>query len=84
MRRVRGGYIKGGRKRPNSLIPLFQTRLRLNMFTEFWITYHFTSRAHLPPTTQLIELEHREHRLTDLEDVLEHGTSGVIACRVTH
>ncbi|KAF8742602.1 hypothetical protein AX14_003236 [Amanita brunnescens Koide BX004] len=42
------------------------------MFTEFWLTYHFTSRVHLPPTAQLIELEHREHRLTDLEDVLEH------------
>ena len=44
------------------------------MATEFWITYHFTSRFHLPPTTQLVELENPEHKLTDLEDVLDHGT----------
>ncbi|PFH51232.1 hypothetical protein AMATHDRAFT_59520 [Amanita thiersii Skay4041] len=42
------------------------------MHTEFWLTYHLASRAHLPATTQLIELEHQEHRLSDLEDVLEH------------
>jgi len=42
------------------------------MAAEFWITYHFTSRFHLPPTTQLVELENPEHKLTDLEDVLEH------------
>ncbi|KAK2465430.1 hypothetical protein APHAL10511_002784 [Amanita phalloides] len=42
------------------------------VFTEFWLTYHFTSRAHLPPTTQLIELENLEHKLIDLEDVLDH------------
>jgi len=42
------------------------------MFTEFWLTYQFTSRVHLPPTTQLIELENPEHKLTDLEDVLAH------------
>jgi hypothetical protein len=47
------------------------------MFTEFWLTYQFTSRVHLPPTTQLIELENPEHKLTDLEDVLAHGTSGI-------
>ncbi|KAF8628692.1 hypothetical protein AX15_003752 [Amanita polypyramis BW_CC] len=42
------------------------------MHTEFWLTYYFSSRGHLPPTTQLIELESLEHKLTDLEDVLEH------------
>jgi hypothetical protein len=49
------------------------------MPAEFWITYHFTSRVHLPPTTQLVELENPDHKLTDLEDVLEHGTFWV--CR---
>ncbi|KAF8626007.1 hypothetical protein AX17_006730 [Amanita inopinata Kibby_2008] len=42
------------------------------MYTEFWLSYHLTSRAHLAPTTQLIELEHQEHKLSDLEDLLEH------------
>ena len=49
------------------------------MPAEFWITYLFTSRVHLPPTTQLIELENPDYKLADLEDVLEHGTFWV--CR---
>ncbi|KAF9054824.1 hypothetical protein BJ165DRAFT_1337235 [Panaeolus papilionaceus] len=40
--------------------------------TEFWLTYQFASRAHLPPTTQLIELDVNGVRLCDLEDVLDH------------
>jgi len=40
--------------------------------TEFWLTYHFSSRAHLQPTTQLIELDHLEYKLVDLEDVLDY------------
>ena len=44
------------------------------MSTEFWITYRFTSQTHVPPTTQLVELENPDYKLTDLEDVLEHGT----------
>ena len=41
--------------------------------TEFWLTYHFSSRAHLQPTTQLVELDHLEYKLADLEDVLDYG-----------
>ncbi|KIL66747.1 hypothetical protein M378DRAFT_160224 [Amanita muscaria Koide BX008] len=40
--------------------------------TEFWLTYHFFSRSHLQPTTQLIELERLDHKLADLEDVLDY------------
>ncbi|KAF9465262.1 hypothetical protein BDZ94DRAFT_1281490 [Collybia nuda] len=41
---------------------------------ELWLTYQLASRAHLkvPPTTQLIELEFQNHKLSDLEDVLDH------------
>ncbi|KAF8651965.1 hypothetical protein AX16_004608 [Volvariella volvacea WC 439] len=39
---------------------------------EFWLTYHLASRAHLPPTSQLIELEFQNRKLVDLEDVLDH------------
>ncbi|TFK71306.1 hypothetical protein BDN72DRAFT_837912 [Pluteus cervinus] len=39
---------------------------------EFWLTYHLASRAHLPATTQLIELEFQNRKLVDLEDVLDH------------
>lgn len=41
--------------------------------TELWLTYQLASRAHLPATTQLVELEFQNHKLSDLEDVLEHG-----------
>ena len=42
---------------------------------ELWLTYQLASRAHLktPSTTQLIELEFQNHKLVDLEDVLDHG-----------
>ncbi|TFK34725.1 hypothetical protein BDQ12DRAFT_706876 [Crucibulum laeve] len=40
--------------------------------TELWLTYQLASRAHLPLTTQLIELEFQNNKLSDLEDVLEH------------
>lgn len=40
---------------------------------EFWLTYQLASRAHLPATTQLIELEFQNRKLVDLEDVLDHG-----------
>ena len=39
---------------------------------EFWLTYHQVSRANKPSTAQLIELEFQNHKLSDLEDVLEH------------
>lgn len=39
---------------------------------ELWITYHQASRVDLPSTAQLIKLEHHEHTLYDLEDVLEY------------
>lgn len=41
---------------------------------ELWLTYQFASRALLkaPSTTQLIELEFQNHKLSDLEDVLDH------------
>lgn len=44
---------------------------------ELWLTYQFASRALLkaPSTTQLIELEFQNHKLSDLEDVLDHGKS---------
>jgi len=44
--------------------------------TEFWVTYLLASRAHLKdaPTTQLVDLEFQNHKLVDLEDVLDHGT----------
>ena len=44
--------------------------------TELWVTYLLASRAHLKnaATTQLIELELQNHKLVDLEDVLDHGT----------
>ena len=45
--------------------------------TELWLTYHQASRAHQPPTAQLVALEGKAHKLVDLEDVLayvfEHG-----------
>ncbi|KAF8895640.1 hypothetical protein BD779DRAFT_1609136 [Infundibulicybe gibba] len=40
--------------------------------SELWLTYQLASRAHLPSTTQLIDLEFQNHKLADLEDVLEH------------
>ncbi|RDB14834.1 hypothetical protein Hypma_016378 [Hypsizygus marmoreus] len=43
---------------------------------EFWLTYQLASRAHLgknASTTQLIELEFQNHKLVDLEDVLDHA-----------
>lgn len=39
---------------------------------ELWLTYHQVSRCNKPTTAQLIELEFQNHRLLDLEDVLEH------------
>ncbi|KAF8555266.1 hypothetical protein OG21DRAFT_932597 [Imleria badia] len=39
---------------------------------ELWLTYHQVSRCNKPATAQLIELEFQNHRLLDLEDVLEH------------
>ncbi|KAF8073986.1 hypothetical protein FPV67DRAFT_1666729 [Lyophyllum atratum] len=41
---------------------------------ELWLTYQLASRLHLKnaSTTQLIELEFQDHKLADLEDVLEH------------
>ncbi|KAF9242628.1 hypothetical protein BU15DRAFT_43711 [Melanogaster broomeanus] len=39
---------------------------------ELWLTYHQASRCNRPATAQLIELEFQNHRLLDLEDVLEH------------
>ncbi|KIK92569.1 hypothetical protein PAXRUDRAFT_147010 [Paxillus rubicundulus Ve08.2h10] len=39
---------------------------------ELWLTYHQVSRCNKPVTAQLIELEFQNHRLLDLEDVLEH------------
>ncbi|KAG6816823.1 hypothetical protein H0H87_002666 [Tephrocybe sp. NHM501043] len=43
-------------------------------FAELWLTYQLASRAHLKnsATTQLIDLEFQNHKLIDLEDVLEH------------
>lgn len=43
-------------------------------FAELWLTYQLASRAHLKnsSTTQLIELEFQNHKLADLEDVLDH------------
>ena len=40
--------------------------------TELWLTYHQTSRVNKPSTAQLVELEFQNHKLHDLEDVLEH------------
>jgi hypothetical protein len=42
--------------------------------TELWLTYNLTSRASAgkPSTAQLIELEFQNHKLVDLEDVLDH------------
>ncbi|KAG5646014.1 hypothetical protein DXG03_004616 [Asterophora parasitica] len=55
-------------------------------FAELWLTYQLASRAHLKnsATTQLIELEFQNHKLTDLEDVLEHGTPAIVNCIVSH
>ncbi|KAG1825029.1 hypothetical protein EV424DRAFT_1394685 [Suillus variegatus] len=39
---------------------------------ELWLTYHQASRCNKPATTQLVELEFQNEKLTDLEDVLEH------------
>ena len=39
---------------------------------ELWLTCHHVSRCNEPTTAQLIELEFQNHRLLDLEDVLEH------------
>lgn len=39
---------------------------------ELWLTYHQVSRCNRPATAQLIELEFQNHRLLDLEDVLDH------------
>lgn len=43
--------------------------------TELWLTYQLASRAHLKnsATTQLIDLDFQDHKLFDLEDVLDHG-----------
>jgi len=42
--------------------------------TEFWLTYQLASRAHLEnsATTQLVELEFQNHKMVDLEDVLDY------------
>lgn len=40
--------------------------------TELWLSYHQASRAHAPPTAQLLDLDTKAHTLVDLEDVLEH------------
>ncbi|KDQ62702.1 hypothetical protein JAAARDRAFT_54605 [Jaapia argillacea MUCL 33604] len=40
--------------------------------SELWLTYHQASRAHSPATSQLIELEFQNHKLADLEDVLDY------------
>jgi len=41
---------------------------------DLWVTYQLASRAHLKEsaTTQLVELEFQNHKLVDLEDVLDH------------
>src|SRR5882757_9428247 len=39
---------------------------------ELWLTYHQASRYNKPVTAQLVELEFQNHKLADLEDVLEH------------
>lgn len=39
--------------------------------TELWLSYHQASRAHQPPTSQLVELGGKQ-KLQDLEDVLEY------------
>ncbi|KAG6336763.1 hypothetical protein ID866_2332 [Astraeus odoratus] len=41
-------------------------------FNELWLSYHQVSRCNKPATAQLIELEFQNHRLVDLEDVLDH------------
>jgi len=41
--------------------------------TELWLTYHLASRADRPSTAQLVELEFQNHKISDLEDVLEYG-----------
>ncbi|KAF8799367.1 hypothetical protein BYT27DRAFT_7176440 [Phlegmacium glaucopus] len=40
--------------------------------TEFWLAYQLASRSNQAPTTQLIELEFQNHKLFDLEDVLDY------------
>ncbi|KAF9493622.1 hypothetical protein BDN71DRAFT_1082659 [Pleurotus eryngii] len=39
---------------------------------EFWLTYHQISRCNRPSTAQLIELEFKNQKLTDLESLLDH------------
>lgn len=39
---------------------------------ELWLTYHQNSRSGHPATAQLIELEYQNHKMNDLEDVLDH------------
>ncbi|KAJ8516477.1 hypothetical protein ONZ45_g6234 [Pleurotus djamor] len=39
---------------------------------DFWLTYHQISRSHRASTAQLVELDFKNQRLTDLESVLEH------------
>ena len=39
---------------------------------EIWLTYHQVSRANKPCSAQLVELDLHGHKLSDLEDVLEH------------
>ncbi|KIL66760.1 hypothetical protein M378DRAFT_9830 [Amanita muscaria Koide BX008] len=41
--------------------------------TEFWLSYHFSSRSNLQPTIQPIELDHLDYKLSDLEDVLDYA-----------
>ena len=41
-------------------------------YNELWLSYHQVSRCNKPVTAQLIELEFQNHRLVDLEDVLDH------------
>jgi len=40
---------------------------------EFWVAYRFASRKNASPTTQLIELELAGQKISDLEDILDHG-----------
>lgn len=40
--------------------------------SELWLVYKQVSRCGKPATAQLIELEFQNHKLHDLEDVLEH------------
>lgn len=69
--RTRSFVLTSPRPSPPLILSSFSLVVAMTA-TEIWLTYHQTSRAGRPSTAQLIDLASHGHKLTDLEDVLDH------------